>query len=111
MNPRLFKLFSWLVLAAATGFILLATLHESGRTISPDWSWNLASGEAALAELLQNLILFIPFGIGLALAGVPRLRSVALGALLSFSVEFAQQWIPGRDPSVGDIVCNTISTA
>jgi len=30
--------------------------------------------------------------------------------LLSFSVEFLQQWIPGRDPSVGDVVCNTIST-
>ena len=38
-------------------------------------------------------------------------RVVALGGLLSFAVEFAQQYIPGRDPSLGDIVCNTISTA
>jgi len=111
MNPRLLKVFSWLVVAASTGAILLATLHPGGHSTSGGWSWSLASGEAALAELLQNLILFIPFGISLALAGVPLLRSVALGALLSFSVEFAQQWIPGRDPSVGDIVCNTISTA
>ncbi len=38
-------------------------------------------------------------------------RVVAVGGLLSFGVEFAQQYIPGRDPSLGDIVCNTISTA
>jgi hypothetical protein len=111
MNPRLLKLFPWLILAAATGGILLATLHPGGHSTSGGWSFSLASGDAALAELLQNLILFIPFGIGVALCGVRPLRSVALGALLSCSVEFAQQWIPGRDPSVGDIVCNTISTA
>jgi len=40
----------------------------------------------------------------------PR-RAIALGALLSCAVEFAQQWIPGRDPSTGDILCNSISTA
>ena len=45
------------------------------------------------------------------LAGVPPFRVVAIGALLSFGIEFSQQWIPGRDPSLGDIVCNTISTA
>ncbi len=38
-------------------------------------------------------------------------RVILAGGLLSFSVEFLQQWIPGRDPSVGDIVSNTISTA
>jgi hypothetical protein len=110
MNPRLLKLVPWLVVAASTGGILLATLHPGGHSSSGDWSFKLTTGDAALGELLQNLILFIPLGIGLALCGVRPLRAVALGALLSFSVEFAQQWIPGRDPSVGDIVCNTIST-
>jgi len=99
-----------ITLAGAAG-IMLATLHVGGHSTSHEWSWNLTSGDAALAELLQNLILFIPFAIGLALLGIPLLRAVAIGALLSFSVEFAQQWIPGRDPSVGDIVCNTTSTA
>ncbi len=75
------------------------------------WSFYLTSGDAALAELIQNLILFIPLGVSLTLAGVRPVRVVAIGALLSFSVEFAQQYIPGRDPSVGDIVSNTISTA
>ena len=109
-----------LALAASTGAILLATLHPSGHTTAPGWSWALTSGDAALAELLQNLILFIPLGISLAvtfpLSGTERgpggaVAAVVAGALLSFSVEFAQQWIPGRDPSVGDIICNTASTA
>ena len=109
-------------MAASTLFILIATLHVAGDTIPPGWSFDLTSGEAGLAELLQNLILFIPLGLSLALSfplsrrergpgGEDLLRAVAIGALLSFSVEFAQQWIPGRDPSLGDIICNTTSTA
>ncbi|HET8712387.1 MAG TPA: VanZ family protein [Gemmatimonadales bacterium] len=96
----------------AVAAILLATLHGGGRTTSPGWNWAITSGDAALAELLQNLILFIPFGAAVATL-IPRrpLLAVALGTVLSFSVEFAQQWIPGRDPSVGDIICNTASTA
>src|SRR5882762_11083197 len=91
--------------------ILVATLHAGGTKIAPGWSFSITSGDAALAELIQNLLLFIPLGLSLTLAGVRPLRVVAIGALLSFAVEFTQQWIPGRDPSVGDIVCNSISTA
>lgn len=92
--------------------ILGATLFRVADGRPPDgWSWYLVSGESALAELIQNLLLFVPLGISLSVAGVSLLRAVTLGALLSLSVEFAQQWIPGRDPSMGDIVCNTISTA
>lgn len=98
-------------LALSTLFILVATLHVAGRTIPPGWSFALASGNEALAELIQNLLLFIPLGVSLTLVGVPPLRAVAIGAALSFSVEFLQQWIPGRDPSVGDIIINAASTA
>ena len=90
--------------------ILVATTFRSGTTLPDGWTWYLASGESAFAEVIQNLLLFIPLGLSLSLAGVSLVRTVALGAVLSFSVEFAQQWIPGRDPSIGDIVCNTISS-
>src|SRR5947207_11513956 len=92
--------------------ICFFTLRPGGYTFTRTWSFYLTSGDAALAELIQNLILFIPLGIGLALA-LPRrpVAAVFLGALLSFGIEFAQQYIPGRDPSVGDVVANTISTA
>ena len=108
MNSRTL---AWLGVAASTFAILLATLHTSGSELAEGWTWSLTSGESALAELIQNLLLFIPLGLSLSLAGVPLLRTVAIGAGLSFTVEFLQQWIGGRDPSVGDLVNNTVSTA
>ncbi len=91
--------------------ILFLTLRHGESDLTHGWSYSLTSGDAALAELIQNLILFIPLGVSLTLARVLPGRVVAIGALLSFAVEFAQQYIPGRDPSVGDIICNTTSTA
>lgn len=98
-------------IALALAAILLATLHSAGTTLPQGWSFELTSGRAALAELIQNLLLFIPLGAALVLAGVRPLWAIAIGAALSFSVEFAQLSIPGRDSSLGDIVANTLSTA
>jgi hypothetical protein len=111
MTSRALTLRRWFAVAASVLAILVATLYQSGGTLPGGWTFSLTHGEGALAELIQNLLLFLPLGISLTLAGVPLVRSVIVGALLSFSVEFAQQWIPGRDPSVGDILCNSISTA
>ncbi len=97
------------VLSAAA--ILYLTLRPGVGLVAEGWSYSLTSGDAALAELIQNLILFIPLGICLTLAGVRPRSVVLIGALLSFGVEFAQRSIPGRDPSVGDIITNTVSTA
>ena len=80
--------------------ICFFTLRPGGYTFTRSWSFYLTAGDAALAELIQNLILFIPLGIGLALAfplsrrergsgGEDRrapLAAVLLGALLSFGV-------------------------
>ena len=95
----------------STAAILFFTLRHGDNDLTHGWSYSLTSGDAALAELIQNLILFIPLGVSLTLARVLPGRVVAIGGLLSFTVEFLQQYIPGRDPSVGDIVSNTISTA
>jgi len=105
------KTWAWAAAAAATLGICVATLHSGFGPIAPGWSFYLTTGDAALGELIANLILFIPLGVALTLAGVKPMRVVAAGAVLSFTVEFLQQWIPGRDPSLGDIVANTISTA
>jgi len=107
---RHLKNWAWTAAAASTLAIGIATLYSSGGT-TRGWSFYLTSGDDALASLLENLILFIPLGISLTLAGVRPFRGVAIGALLTFAIEFAQQYIPGRDPSLGDIVANTISTA
>ena len=91
--------------------ILTATLRTTGTDLAPGWSFALASGDKGLAEFLENIILFVPLGATLALGKTRALRLIAVGTLVSFAVEFAQQWIPGRDPSVGDLVVNTCGTA
>ena len=92
--------------------ICFFTLREGGTEITHGWSYALTSGDSALAELLANIILFIPLGAAFVVAFPRRpFAAVFIGAALSFAVEFAQRYIPGRDPSVGDIVCNTIGTA
>src|SRR5204862_1186582 len=40
--------------------------------------------------------------------GMPWTRCLLGGALLSAAVEFAQLYIPGRDPSLGDVLANTL---
>jgi hypothetical protein len=99
-------------LALSIVAILVATLRPDGHTIPPGWTFALASGDEAAAELIQNLLLFIPFGAALVLlkGDVSWQRLLLSGLTLSFTVEFLQQWIPGRDPSLGDIVANGLST-
>jgi len=100
-----------LLIAAAVAAILIATLSPAGSELAPGWTTAIVSGDDALAGVVQNVLLFMPLGVGLALGGMRGWRLVALGTLLSVSVEFAQQWIPGRDPSLGDVWFNTIGTA
>jgi len=107
MNRRI----AWAGVAASIAAVLVSTLYPDGTILPPGWSFDLSSGDSAFAELVQNLLLFIPLGACLTLAGVRPRWTVLIGAALSFSVEFAQQWIPGRDPSTGDIISNTVSTA
>lgn len=91
--------------------VLVATLRPQSGDVPHGWSLALLSGDEGPAELLQNIILFVPLGIALALGPWRARRCIAAGALLSLAVEVTQQWLPGRDPSVGDLVFNTLGTA
>ena len=75
------KTWAWAAAAAATLGICVATLHSGFGPIPPGWSFYLTTGDAALAELIANLILFIPLGVALTLAGVKPMRVIAAGAL------------------------------
>jgi len=98
-------------LSLSTLAILVATLYSSGTALPLGWTFYIATGDQAVAEVIQNLLLFMPFGASLKIAGMRPGHAIATGSALSFTVEFLQQWIPGRDPSLGDIVCNTVGTA
>ena len=60
-------------------------------------------------DVLFNILLFIPFGMGLRLSGCSRKRSVAIAAMLSGVVELLQLGVvAGRESSVRDVLTNTL---
>lgn len=59
-------------------------------------------------DVVLNVLLFIPFGFGLRLAGWPWRRVGAAAALVSLTVETLQYFvIIGRDASLGDVLSDT----
>jgi len=68
-------------------------------------------GDGALADGVLNAALFLPLGAALSVAGWRAWRNIALGALLSCGLETAQFVIPGRDPSLSDVLFNTLGAA
>ena len=64
----------------------------------------------AVADALLNVVMFLPVG---ALLGT-RLKvwqAIALGASISGAIEVAQLLIPGRDPTLSDVLFNTLGAA
>jgi hypothetical protein len=95
-----------IVLALTLLIIALATLWPVSGT-SHQWLFCLACGTRGTSDLLLNIALFVPFGAALARLG-HRARFVAgVAVLLSSAIELAQFVIPGRDPTLGDVVANT----
>jgi hypothetical protein len=70
---------------------------------------------AGLLDVFLNVLLFIPFGFGLAAKLRERGKSpaftlalaLAIGALFSYCIEFLQIYIPPRDSGWEDIITNT----
>jgi hypothetical protein len=86
--------------------ILFATLTPSS---GPVVSYTcLFCSERGLADGLANILLFFPLGVMLGSLRQRRVLIWLFPFLLSFAIEFSQQFIPGRDPSVADVISNTI---
>ena len=66
-----------------------------------------------LADILSNIVLFLPLGAALVMAGVAPLRAIMVGAATSFVIELLQLtgFPAGREPALADLVSNTIGTA
>ena len=106
----------WGRLAAAAGLvvILAATLTpepSQSRAAEATPLWCLVCGEYGGVDVLNNILLFIPFALGLRLAGVPLRTVVLAGALLSLGIETLQLFaIAGRDASLSDVLTNTLGS-
>ncbi|MGH7675779.1 MAG: VanZ family protein, partial [Gemmatimonadales bacterium] len=94
-----------LLWAAAVAFATLQPNRSPG--VEPTFAC-LICGERGWADALLNVIMFLPLGALLALRATPPRYAALVAFLLSTLIEGAQLMIPGRDPSLGDILFNTV---
>lgn len=90
--------------------ILILTLRPDDPRPGAIGSLCLICGSRGSADAILNLGLFIPLGIGVGL-----LRGWRTAALVAFAlsgcVELAQTVLPGRFPTLGDLIFNTAGGA
>ncbi|HLG05720.1 MAG TPA: VanZ family protein [Gemmatimonadales bacterium] len=95
------------ITAGAILAILLATMAPGGDLPEPG-----PAPRWAITDILLNVVLFIPLGIGLGLLGVRGAAAGMAGAIVSVAIEAAQlYWIPNRDASIHDVVSNALGAA
>lgn len=98
------------VTAIAAIVILAATLTpDPGETVLPGLC--IICGPLGGVDVILNILLFVPLGVGLALQGTRFRWAIFAAFALSAAVETAQLFIPGRDPSIGDVITNTLGAA
>ncbi len=81
-------------------------------------SWRVSGERRFVADVIINVALYVPLGMSAFLA-LSNARSrwlrfaipVALGAMLSASIEMAQLFVPGRDCSALDLIDNIAGSA
>jgi hypothetical protein len=99
------------IIVALTGAlpVLLATLYPTSAVGSSEWFVCFVCGERGLADVIVNILLFIPLGaaISAVFAPQPLVRVLLSASALSLGVEVAQSVIPGRYASVVDLAFNT----
>jgi VanZ family protein len=61
-------------------------------------------------DSLANILLFLPVGFLYRLGQGRRRNAILLGATISAAIEIGQLFIPGRTPSVVDIIMNTFGS-
>lgn len=113
--PRRQRRLGYAIAAAAFLVIgVLTLLPASGEVARAARTpvWCILCGDLGTVDFLLNILLFVPLGIGLRLAGFSWRRAIVLAALLSCGVELLQmKVITGRDASLGDLIANTLGGA
>lgn len=101
-------------LLTALGFAFIAIMTLTPQPGPPAFAPSLCvlCGEMAVQDIILNVILFVPFGMGMRLAGVRRHRAIATAFCLTATIELLQMHIiAGRDSSLGDVITNTLGSA
>jgi len=98
--------------AVAVGCLTLWPLPMAAKQSRLTPVWCLVCGDVGMQDVLQNVLMLLPVGLGLGLAGWRPRRAALAGFALSFMVELLQYTVvPGRDASLSDVVTNTLGAA
>lgn len=110
----------YLLLIASLSAIIVATIYPFTFEVPEGFSILHIANEfnfgSAVKDYLQNILLFMPLGIALALIFRGRSRSVfyiaffcfIVSTILSTSVEITQLFLSIRTPNLSDIICNAL---
>jgi hypothetical protein len=91
--------------AAAIAFATVTPRAGSPRPFNP---LCVGCGEFGGVDVVLNILMFLPLGAGLALAGARPLRAIGGVFAASLTIELLQLFvIPGRDPTIRDVVMNS----
>lgn len=89
--------------------IAVATLRPGAGGQVNAFMWCLSCGELGGRDVLLNVLGFIPLGLLVAVATDRPVAGALAGLILSLVAEGAQATVvPGRDPSLSDIITNTV---
>jgi VanZ family protein len=102
--------------ATATIIMLLViarlTLYPAPGPLPSGFHRCILCGTFGLADFIDNVILFVPLGFALRLAGVRRLPAWLFMAALATGIETAQDFIiSGRESALGDLIANPLGGA
>ncbi|HEY8832608.1 MAG TPA: VanZ family protein [Gemmatimonadaceae bacterium] len=96
-------LISAFVVVVVLGFTLL----PSGNSPPLPFSFSFGGERRWLADGILNICLFVPVGLAIGWNSRSPFKAIGVGMLLSVAIELAQTMVPGRDPSLSDIVFNS----
>jgi hypothetical protein len=100
---------AWFIVGASLGLIGLTTLIPAPRELAAASPLCLVCGSYGGVDAFLNVLLFVPLGVGLARAEIPRNRALVLMCGISLLIETVQfLGLPGRDGTVGDLLTNSI---
>ena len=101
-----------LLLIVSAIVIGLATLTPSDQANTGGGALCIVCGDFGGVDALLNVMLFVPLGIGLAMAGVRASRAIPAMCLATILIETLQIGvISGRDASIGDVITNAVGGA
>lgn len=98
----------------STPLILLPPYRAVRSFTSFDFIPSLLTGfdRSELTDMLMNTVLFVPLGAALPILWqkADLRRTTLAGFMLTYFIELGAQPFLGRNPSIDDLICNTLGT-